>query len=212
MLELLMAGFLIGLTHAMPPGPITIEVLRRGAVDGLVPAMKVNAGSIVADAVFFLLIMIGLMQVINGNEGRLVIWAFGCVMLLALGVRGLYKAFRKKKAAIVADKADGNGKKDLSPFLTGFMICITSPFAIMWWAGIFAGSTALIQPGYDTMTVVFAGIALAVLFWYALVGLSGAVGRKMVSGRAVDALSVLCSVMMLVFSVILFYRGYTTLL
>ena len=133
-------------------------------------------------------------------------------MLLALGVRGLYKALRKKKAAIPGNKTGDNGKKDLPPFLTGFMICITSPFAIMWWAGIFAGSTALIQPGYDTMTVVFAGIALAVLAWYALVGLSGAVGRKMVSGRAVDALSVLCSVMMLAFSVILFYRGYTTLL
>jgi threonine/homoserine/homoserine lactone efflux protein len=212
MLELLMAGFLIGLTHAMPPGPITIEVLRRGAVDGLVSAMKVNAGSVVADVVFFLLIMIGLMQVINGNEGRLAIWAFGCIMLLALGVRGLYKALRKNKAAIAEDKAGGNGRKELSPFLTGFMICITSPFAIMWWAGIFAGSTALIRPGYDTMTLIFAGIALAVLVWYALVGLSGAVGRKLVSGRAIDALSILCSVMMLIFSVVLFYRGYTTLL
>jgi threonine/homoserine/homoserine lactone efflux protein len=212
MLELLMAGFLIGLTHAMPPGPVTIEVLRRGAVDGLVPALKVNAGSVAADALFFMLIMIGLMQVINGDEGRLIIWAFGCIMLLALGIRGLYKALRKKKVAIVVDKVDGNDKKDLPPFLTGFVICITSPFAIMWWAGIFAGSTALIQPGYDTMTVVFTGIALAVLAWYALVGLSGAVGRKLVSGRTIDALSVLCSAMMIVFSVILFYRGYTTLL
>jgi threonine/homoserine/homoserine lactone efflux protein len=212
MLELLAAGFLIGLTHAMPPGPVTIEVLRRGAVDGLVSALKVDAGSVVADAVFFMLIMIGLMQLINGNEGRLIIWAFGCIMLLALGVRGLYKALRKKKAAIADNNADGNVKKELSPFLTGFMICITSPFAIMWWAGIFAGSTALIQPGYDTMSVVFAGIAFAVLAWYALVGISGAIGRKLVSGRSVDALSVLCSAMMVVFSVILFYRGYTTLL
>jgi threonine/homoserine/homoserine lactone efflux protein len=211
MFELLAAGFLIGLTHAMPPGPITIEVLRRGAVEGLVSALKVDAGSVVADAVFFLLIMIGLMQLINGSEGRLLIWAFGCIMLLALGVRGLYKALRKRNVA-AGMKTDSSGKKDLLPFLTGFMICITSPFAIMWWAGIFAGSTTLIQPGYDTMTVVFAGIALAVLAWYAIVGLSGAVGRKLVSGRGVEALSVLCSGMMILFSAILFYRGYTTLL
>jgi threonine/homoserine/homoserine lactone efflux protein len=211
MLELLAAGFLVGLTHAMPPGPITIEVLRRGAVEGLASAVKVDAGAVVADGIFFLLVMIGLMQVINSNEGRLVIWAFGCVMLLGLGVRGLYKAW-KNKGATMGMKAGGNGKKDLPPFLTGFMICITSPFAIMWWAGIFAGSTALIQPGYDTMTVLFAGIALAVFVWYVLVGLSGAVGRKLVSGRTVEALSVLCSLMMIVFSAILFYRGYTTLL
>lgn len=211
MLELIVAGFLIGLTHAMPPGPITIEVLRRGAVEGVTSALKVDVGSVVADAVFFLLIMVGLMQVINGKEGRMLIWAFGCIMLLALGIRGIYKTVRNNKA-IARVKADSNGKKELPPLLTGFMICITSPFAIMWWAGIFAGSTALIQPGYDSMTLVFTGIAMAVLAWYGLVGISGVVGRKLVSGHGVEALSVICSVMMIVFSIILFYRGYTTLL
>lgn len=211
MLELLVAGFLIGLTHAMPPGPITVEVLRRGAVEGMASALKVDAGAVLADFIFYLLIMIGLMQVINSSEGRLLIWAFGCVMLLGLGIRGLYKALGNKHAVSRAN-ADSRDRTDLSPFLTGFMICITSPFAIMWWAGIFAGSTALVRPGYDTMTVLFAGIALAVFTWYVLVGLSGAIGRKLVSGRNVEALSVLCSIMMIVFSAILFYRGYTTLL
>jgi hypothetical protein len=60
--------------------------------------------------------------------------------------------------------------------------------------------------------VVFAGIALAVLAWYAIVGLSGAVGRKLVSGHGIEALSMLCSAMMILFSAILFYRGYNTLL
>jgi threonine/homoserine/homoserine lactone efflux protein len=155
--------------------------------------------------------MIGLMQIINGNEGRILIWAFGCVMLFGLGLRGFYKAFRKKGATTLTNGGK-NDKKDLSPFLTGFMICITSPFAIMWWAGIFAGSTALIQPGYDTMTMLFSGIALAVFGWYLLIGLSGAVGRKLISGRSVEILSVLCSAMMILFAAILFYRGYTTLI
>jgi hypothetical protein len=47
MLEVLAAAFIVGLTHAVPPGPITFEVLRRGAVDGLVPALKVDLGAIV---------------------------------------------------------------------------------------------------------------------------------------------------------------------
>jgi threonine/homoserine/homoserine lactone efflux protein len=211
MLELLVAGFILGLTHAMPPGPITVEVLRRGAVDGVTSAIKVDAGAVVADAIFFVLIMIGLMQIINSDPGRLLVWAFGCIMLLGLGIRGLYKALRKKGATAKANR-NNSGKKDLSPFLTGFMICITSPFAIMWWAGIFAGSTTLIQPGYDTMTVIFAGIALAVFAWYLLVGLSGAVGRKLISGKSVEVLSIICSLMMILFAAILFYRGFTTLL
>lgn len=211
MLELLMAGFLIGLTHAMPPGPITVEVLRRGAIDGVTSALKVDAGSVAADAVFFLLILVGLMQVVDSRAGTLFIWAFGCVVLLALGIRGFYKAWRKKETTTGA-KAGQDDRKEVPPFMTGFLICITSPFAIMWWIGIFASSTALIRPGYDTMTVVFAGIALAVFVWYALVGISGAVGRKLVSGRSVEMLALLCSAMMIIFAAILFYRGYETLL
>ena len=213
MLELLIAGFLIGLTHAMPPGPITIEVLRRGAAEGLIPALKVDAGSVVADTIFFLLVLVGLMQVINGREGRLLVWAIGCVLLLVLGIAGLYRAraTRPGKPGSRAGAGDAR-KKAWPPFLTGFFICITSPFAIVWWASVFAGSTALFNPDYTTMITIFVGIAIAVLVWYATIGISGVVGGKLVSDRAINALSTMCSLMMIGFAVLMFYRGYTTLL
>ena len=212
MLELLAAGFLLGLTHAMPPGPITIEVLRRGAVEGFVSALKVDAGSVVADAVFFLLVMVGLMQVVNSHDGRLLIWAFGCILLLALGIRGLYRVLWKKSAISTGTIGARQNRKYLSPFLTGFFICITSPFAIIWWASVFAGSTALFSPDYATMSVVFAGIAMAVLAWYAIIGLSGAAGSRLMSVRTIDALSIICSAMLIAFSAVMFYKGYITLL
>lgn len=207
MLEVLAAAFIVGLTHAVPPGPITFEVLRRGAVDGLVPALKVDLGAIVADAVFFVLIVIGLSQVINNSYGRLALWLGGSGLLMFLGLRGIIKATGvRKRMAEAAIKE--NGRKDTPPFLTGFLICITSPFAIIWWTSIFAGSMMLFDTDIVTMAVVFAGIAIACYAWYALIGISGKVSGKLFSPVIAQALSLVCSVMMIVFSLLLLYRGY----
>jgi threonine/homoserine/homoserine lactone efflux protein len=211
MLEVLIAAFIVGLTHAVPPGPITFEVLRRGAAEGLVSALKVDAGAVVADAVFFILIVVGLTQVINNSWGRLVLWLGGSGLLMFLGIRGVYKAMavRKKMADAVATESK---RKDTPPFMTGFLICITSPFAIIWWTSIFAGSMTLFNTDTITMALVFAGIAIACLAWYALVGLSGKLSRTLFSPGIAQVLSLICSAMMIIFSLLLLYRGYISFL
>jgi arginine exporter protein ArgO len=62
------------------------------------------------------------------------------------------------------------------------------------------------------MALVFAGIAAACLSWYALVGLSGRLGQAVFSPVTIKALSLICSAMMIVFSMLLFYKGYNTFL
>ncbi|OPY29179.1 MAG: leucine export protein LeuE [Methanocella sp. PtaU1.Bin125] len=211
MLEVLIAAFIVGLTHAVPPGPITFEVLRRGAAEGLMPALKVDAGAVVADAVFFILIVIGLTQVINNPAGKLALWLGGSGLLMFLGLRGVYKALAARKKAADLMATEGS-RKDTPPFLTGFLICITSPFAIIWWTSIFAGSMTLFNTDTITMAVVFAGVAIACLAWYALVGLSGKLSRTLFSPGITKALSLICSGMMIVFSLLLLYRGYISFL
>jgi small neutral amino acid transporter SnatA (MarC family) len=70
-----------------------------------------------------------------------------------------------------------------------------------------------VQLGSDAISLIalFAGIALACLGWYALLGLLGSASKKVFPKSGMTALSLLCSLMMLAFAVILFYRGYTTL-
>lgn len=212
MYEALVAGFLIGLTHAVPPGPITFEVLKRGVLSGYVEAFKVNAGAVAADAIYFILIMIGLVQLINNPTGKLIMWISGCLLLVFLGLRGSYKVLAGKGNYNVEVK-DATGKKEIPSFLSGFSICITSPFALIWWTGVFASSMAvdLIGTGMDQMLFMFGGIALACLAWYGLVGIVGSISRRFMNEAMMKAMSLLCSVMMIAFAAILFYRGYTTL-
>ncbi|WP_424356851.1 LysE family translocator [Methanocella sp. MCL-LM] len=209
MLDLLLAGLLIGATHAVPPGPITFEVLRRGITEGFVSALKVDAGAVLADSVFFVLIMLGLLQILNNPAAKIIVWICGCALLLFLGIRGIVKAFKngKRKAG---DADDATSKKETTPLLTGFLICITSPFAIIWWTGVFAGSVAISGQGMATMLWLFAGIAIAVFGWYGLVGASGTFGKKLLQGKMTVVLSLVCSLTMIVFAAILFYRGYVS--
>lgn len=206
MLEILAAGFLIGLTHALPPGPITFEIIKRGVTEGFISAFKVDVGAVAADAVFFMLIAIGLSQALGSPAGRLAMWLGGCALLAYMGARGIYR---------ILIKASGEKEKEhgASPLAAGFMICITSPFAIVWWTGVFAGAMS-VRLGGDTLSLLalFGGIALSCLGWYALLGLAGSATKKAFKPSWMSGLSLLCSLMMLGFAVILFLRGYAEFL
>jgi threonine/homoserine/homoserine lactone efflux protein len=205
--DILAAGFVIGLTHAVPPGPITFEVIKRGVSEGWTSALKTDVGAVAADAVFFTLIVIGLSQILSSHAGRIAMWLGGCALLTFLGLRGIYRILKKSSSP-------GTEKeRSASPLAAGFLICITSPFAIVWWTGVFAGAMS-VQLGSDLLSllVLFGGIALACLGWYAVLGLIGSASKKVFRPSWMAALSAICSLMMLAFAVILFYRGYTTLL
>src|SRR5690554_683852 len=94
MLDVLLTGLLIGATHAVPPGPITFEVLKRGITEGFLSAIKVDAGAVLADIIFFILIMLGLLQILNNPAWRIVVWISGCILLLFLGIRGIIRALK----------------------------------------------------------------------------------------------------------------------
>jgi threonine/homoserine/homoserine lactone efflux protein len=199
------AGFLIGITHAIPPGPITFEVIKRGVSEGILSALKVDVGAVAADAVFFVLLVVGLSQILGQPAGKLVMWLCGCALLTFLGLRGIYR-IAVKKAAAASDKP----RLD-TPLAAGFLICITSPFALVWWMGVFAGTMTFYSDGVSLLAV-FGGIALACLLWYALLGVLGSSGKKLFRPSWLNAMSLACSILMLAFAVILFYRGYTTFL
>jgi threonine/homoserine/homoserine lactone efflux protein len=203
--DVIAAGFIIGLTHAMPPGPITFEILKRGVSEGFLSAFKVDVGAVAADAVFFFLIVIGLSQVLSHPAGKLVMWLGGCALLAFLGLRGIYRIAANKPAS------DADGSRGDSPLLSGFLICITSPFAAVWWMGVFGGTIAFFSDAWSLVGL-FGGIALACLSWYAGLGFLGSSGKKVFKRSWLSLLSLACSVTMLAFAVILFYRGYLALL
>ncbi|CAJ37904.1 LysE family translocator [Methanocella arvoryzae] len=208
MLELFVAGLILGLTHAIPPGPITFEVLRRAVTSGPVDAIKTDIGAVAADAIYFILIMIGLAQVVNNPTGRVVLWLIGCMVLLGLGLKGLHGALCGK-----ANNSQGKQSRgESSSIVSGFLISITSPFTIIWWTGIFAGIASTVTINLESSVLAFLGIELACILWFTGLAAIGSASKKFIGEKYMTAMSAVCALVMIAFGVLLFYQGYTTIL
>ncbi|WP_424356538.1 LysE family translocator [Methanocella sp. MCL-LM] len=208
MLELLVAGFILGLTHAIPPGPITFEVLRRAVTSGPIDAIKTDIGAVAADAIYFVLIMIGLAQVVNNPTGRIVLWLIGCTVLFGLGLKGLYQTLSRKGN----NGGDKPSRSESSSIVSGFLISMTSPFTIIWWTGIFAGIASTVSTGFEGSILAFLGIEIACVVWFTGLAAIGSASKKFVGQRYMAAMSAVCALVMIAFGVLLFYQGYTTIL
>lgn len=208
MLELFVAGLILGLTHAIPPGPITFEVLRRAVSSGPVDAIKTDIGAVAADAIYFILIMIGLAQVVNNPTGRVALWLIGCTVLFGLGLKGLHQTLSRKGN----NGRDKPSRGESSSIVSGFLISITSPFTIIWWTGIFAGIASTVNTGFEGSILAFLGIEIACVLWFTGLAAIGSASKKFVGERYLTGLSAVCALVMIAFGVLLFYRGYTTLL
>ena len=55
MRELFVTAFLLGLIFNITPGAILVESLRRGIKGGFMPALAIQIGSLVGDALWLLL-------------------------------------------------------------------------------------------------------------------------------------------------------------
>ena len=91
MLEAIISGIGIGLGIAMPVGPGTIEIVRRGLKSGFFSAFLVGLGCLSADLIYIALVYFGLIGFVSIGWIKAVMLMFGCGFLLYLGISGLFK-------------------------------------------------------------------------------------------------------------------------
>lgn len=114
------------------PWSVYLEVIKRGVTESFLSAIKVDIGAVAADAVFFVLIVAGLSQILGSYTGRVAMWLCGCALLTFLGLWGIYKLWRKKAAEDAGNVArlladDAGVRRD--PVLSGIRYVLMSrPF------------------------------------------------------------------------------------
>jgi threonine/homoserine/homoserine lactone efflux protein len=128
-------GFLIGLACAAPIGPINIEIIRRGLRAGFREPFALGMGAVTADVIYLTLFSAGVSRVIQYAEVRLVLLAFGFVVLETLGVLALRDAAR---IAAVPSAAGGQPTDRRSLWRVYFLgiVMMVNPMAIATWMGL----------------------------------------------------------------------------
>jgi len=150
------AGVLFGLALAAPPGPMNAVIAEESVRRGWTAGFRAGLGAMVADFVFFLCAVAGLVTIIEtAPRLRAAMVAVGGVLMLYFG----YGAIEGIDATLTpdAEPSESNG------FLKAFALAITNPYQILFWLTVGVG---LLSPGtLDVLSVLpMVGATVAGLF------------------------------------------------
>ena len=90
----LAAGILIGLSLAVPPGPVNAVIAAESVKESYVNGIKVGLGALTADATFLVIALIGVAVFFNNAAVKTVVSLIGGAILAYMAF-GILKDFRK---------------------------------------------------------------------------------------------------------------------
>ena len=204
----LVAGAAFGLALAAPPGPMNAVIAEESVLRGWAAGAKAGLGAGLADFVFFLLALAGVVSIVQQYptaQGAL----FGVGgLLMCYFAYGAANGVRETFAPSSVDGGEGAGgaadtSRDLGEstgFRRAFVLALTNPYQILFWL---TAGVGLLDPGtLDVLAVLpYVGDTLAGVFVVEtgspalIVGLFGGVALWLVSfpaalvqaGRRVDS-------------------------
>ena len=133
-MNVILQGFLLGLSISLPVGPTNIEVLRRGLKEGWKSASLFVLGNLVALVFYLLLIIFGLSFLTQSKFFNILISFFGIIVLFYLSYSAIKDFFSKKEFKF---DTKVESKKN---FLPGVVLTIANPVVLLFWTGILSSS------------------------------------------------------------------------
>lgn len=207
-IQLLISYVLLGLTLAAPIGPVNSARLDKGIKNGFWHAWIVGTGSMMADAVFMLLIYMGVVQFLNIPIVQIFLWLFGGIILI-------YSGFESIKSANKIPVAYQGRRKDSlwRSFLVGFMLSITSPMSILFWLGIYGSILAKTATTYGTSHLLLYSsmIFLGLMLWDVCVASLTTGMRRFLNEKSLVGISVLSGLSLIGFGSYFGFQGIQAL-
>src|SRR5215216_4747516 len=176
-MSLFISSFILAIAFCAPPGVITAETVRRGAVRGFVPALFVQFGSLVGDTTWAIIALTGLAFLVQNNIARIILSLIGILLMLKLAWDGIQDA-RQGKELATASTTSTRGD-----FANGAFLSLGNPMNIVFWTGlgttVFASISGRPQP--TDFAIFFAGFLAGASLWCFVVAGLVAWGRKFVT-------------------------------
>jgi threonine/homoserine/homoserine lactone efflux protein len=192
LIEMVMLGFLVGLTGALAPGPTLVATINASLKDGWTAGPRVTLGHVAVETLMMILMMAGMSVVIG--EYSLLIAGIGGTALVVFGSMTLKEA-RNARIDLTEDQADIS-----RPFLAGIITSVSNPYFWIWW---FTVGSALLIGAYS------GGVALALAFivghwaadlgWFTLVSVSVHRGRFILGEKAYRIILGMCGIFLILF-------------
>lgn len=199
----------LGLSLAAPIGPVNAAQLDRGIKNGFFHAWLVGLGATVADALYMLLVFLGVVHFLEVPFIQTFLWLFGFFVLVYTGFESLHSAKSIKQVANVRTAKESH----LKSFMSGFFMSLFNPLTILFWLGIFGSIMAKAMTSYGLNQLVMYSIAIfiGITIWdLTMAGLASTL-RKYLTTRLLTAISVISGLSLIGFGIYFGFQAFILL-
>ncbi len=199
---LFFTAFAMSISFALQPGVIGFEALRRGISHGWSAALNVELGSLVGDAAWAVIALLGASILFQNPVITLGLGLFGCGLLL----RFAWEAWQASRSDV--DFQAENNTAQGNHFIAGAMLSLSNPQNITAWLGMSGTIIGLgfLDPEPIHLVVFFAGFMIAQVCWCFFYATVVEYGRRMLNQRVYRWINVACSVFLAYLGVSLFFQ------
>ncbi|WP_172129048.1 LysE family translocator [Campylobacter sp. RM16192] len=192
-----MQGLLFGFGAAVPIGPINIMIMTA-ALKSFLMAFAIGLGAMSADIFYLVLLAFGLLEYLNGDIASKTIGTFGVCYLFYIS----YMIIKNSNQPIKADEhivvARGNFLKN---YFKGFLATLANPYTTGFWL-----SVASYVKSFENVYVVVAGLVVAIFLWILSMPFVVYKSAKFISYNLVRRMNLICAIILVGFSLNLFYK------
>jgi threonine/homoserine/homoserine lactone efflux protein len=194
---------MLGISLAVPVGPIKLEMIKRGLSGGFWPSWLVGLGAVSADFIFMLIILLGLSPFLQNNFVQIAMIVAGIIMLMFLGISTIKKAWSEKRLLSVNEE-----KPEHKPYWTGFILALMNPFNFLFWFGIYGGTLQNIPNSAAWWIKVYLSLLIiaGIILWNINVALTVHFFRTLINDITVRLMTGLAGAGLLGFACHLFFQ------
>jgi putative LysE/RhtB family amino acid efflux pump len=198
-----LAGFAAGFMVSMQLGPLSLFLIRSTLRGSLATGLAIGAGIAIVDALYAAAGAAGAAPVLSIDSVRMLLGFVGAAVLIALGARTLWSAFRVR----LGGEADSEVATPRRAFATSLAATASNPLTIVSWAAVFAAaSTAGIAEETGSAILFVGGVGLGSLAWVTVLAVGVAAARRRVGPRLLTTLDAAAGSAIVAFGGLLAWR------
>ena len=202
-MEPLTVGLGLGFFVAAQLGPLSLFLIRSTLRGRLAVGLAIGAGIAIVDLLYAAAGAAGAAGILTIDALRTTLGLLGAGVLIYLGAKTLWSAFRVRSGLEAADEVASPRKA----FLTSLAATASNPLTIASWAAIFAAaSTASVAESGSGTVLLVAGVGIGSATWCTLLACGVALSRRWVGPRLLQAVDVGAGTAIVGFGGLLAYR------
>ncbi|WP_406661101.1 LysE family transporter [Methanolobus sp. ZRKC3] len=192
LIEMLVIGFVVGMTGALVPGPMLFATIDASLKSGWKAGPKVFVGHAIIESLVCILIIFGITSVSDN-----IIFA---ISIIGGGILVIFGLMTIRGAKSAANSIEKHTSSSGNPLAIGIITSATNPYFWLWWL---AAGSALVLRGLET------GILAALLFvighwiadlsYFTAVSTSFSHGKKVMSPKVYERVLLSCGLFLVLF-------------